>query len=47
VTEVSGFVQSNPLIMDSRYADIILREYIESATSPSDLVDFGVSKIAE
>lgn len=47
VTEVSGFVQSNPLIMDSRYADIILREYIESATAPSDLVDYGVSKIEE
>ena len=47
VTEVSGFVQSNPLIMDARYADIILREYIESATAPSDLVDFGVSKIEE
>ena len=45
VTEVSGFVQSNPLIMDSRYAEIIHREYIESATAPSDLVDFGQSKI--
>ncbi|MFT6169259.1 MAG: outer membrane protein OmpA-like peptidoglycan-associated protein [Celeribacter sp.] len=47
VTEVSGFVRNNPLIMDSRYADIIHREYIESATGPSDLVDFGVSKIEE
>jgi outer membrane protein OmpA-like peptidoglycan-associated protein len=47
VTEVSGFVQNAPLIMDSRYADIILREYIESATGPSDLVDYGQSQIAE
>lgn len=41
VTEVSGFVESDPLILDSRYADIIHREYIESATAPSDLVNFG------
>jgi outer membrane protein OmpA-like peptidoglycan-associated protein len=47
VTEVSGFVQSSPLIMDGRYAEIIRREYIESATAPSDLVDFGSSAIAE
>ena len=47
VTEVSGFVQNNPLIMDSRYANIIHREYIESATAPSDLVEYGVSQIEE
>ncbi|WP_417270101.1 OmpA family protein [Celeribacter sp.] len=41
VTEVSGFVQSNPIVMDSRYAEIIHREYIESATAPSDLIAFG------
>jgi outer membrane protein OmpA-like peptidoglycan-associated protein len=41
VTEVSGFVENDPLILDSRYADIIHREYIESATAASDLVDFG------
>lgn len=47
VTEVSGFVQSAPLIMDSRYADIIHREYIESATAPSALVEYGVSQLDE
>lgn len=47
VTEVSGFVESAPLIIDSRYADIIHREYIESATAPSDLVDFGESSFDE
>ncbi|MBU2865576.1 OmpA family protein [Pacificibacter marinus] len=47
VTEVSGFVQNAPLIMDSRYADIIHREYIESATAPSALVDYGQSQLAE
>lgn len=45
VTEVSGFIRNNPLIMDGRYAEIIHREYIQSATAPSDLVDFGVSQI--
>ena len=44
VTEVSGFVRNNPIVMDSRYAEIIHREYIESATGPSQLVDFGVSQ---
>ncbi|WP_417241668.1 OmpA family protein [Celeribacter sp.] len=41
VTEVSGFVQSDPIVMDSRYADIVHREYIESATSQSELINFG------
>lgn len=44
VTEVSGFVKSNPIVMDSRYAEIIHREYIESATAPSDLIEFGVEQ---
>ena len=46
VTEVSGFVQNSKLVMDSRYAEIIHREYIESATAPSDLVNFGSREIA-
>lgn len=45
VTEVSGFVETNPLVMDSRYAEIIHREYIESATAPSELVNFGDREI--
>ncbi len=32
VTEVSGFVQRHPTVMDGRYAEIIRREYVESAT---------------
>ncbi|WP_344846662.1 OmpA family protein [Celeribacter arenosi] len=47
VTEVSGFVSKSALVMDSRYAEIIHREYISSATAPSDLVDFGQSLIEE
>lgn len=33
VTEVSGFVQRHPTVLDGRYADIIYRNYIESAVS--------------
>ncbi|HKL66033.1 MAG TPA: OmpA family protein [Roseovarius sp.] len=32
VTEVSGFVGSHPIIMDGKYAEVVYREYVESAT---------------
>ncbi len=32
VTEVSGFVKSNPLILNGKYAQVIFRQYVESAT---------------
>jgi peptidoglycan-associated lipoprotein len=32
VTEVSGFVESHPLVLNGKYAEIIWREYIGSAT---------------
>lgn len=35
VTEVNGFVSSHPNVMDGRYAHIIYREYLASATSKS------------
>ncbi len=31
VTEVSGFVQSHPLILNGKYAEVIFREYVLSA----------------
>ncbi len=37
VTEVSGFVQSNPLIMDGRYAQVVYRGYLESAKAAPDV----------
>ncbi|MFC3118808.1 OmpA family protein [Jhaorihella thermophila] len=37
VTEVSGFVQSHPTVLDGKYAQIVYREYVESATSPTKL----------
>jgi len=35
VTEVSGFVTSHPAVMDGRYAEVVYREYVESATAES------------
>ncbi|MEO0380687.1 MAG: OmpA family protein [Pseudomonadota bacterium] len=37
VTEVSGFVQSNPTVLDGKYAQIIYRDYVKSAEPPSQL----------
>jgi outer membrane protein OmpA-like peptidoglycan-associated protein len=37
VTEVSGFVQSNPIIMDGRYAEVVYRGYIDSAKAERDV----------
>ncbi len=32
VTEVSGFVKSHPLVLNGKYAEVIWREYVNSAT---------------
>ncbi|MDZ7710308.1 MAG: OmpA family protein [Roseovarius sp.] len=37
VTEVSGFVDSSPIIMDGKYAEVVYREYVESATAQSSV----------
>lgn len=37
VTEVRGFVQSNPLVLDGKYAQIIYRDYVASAVAPTGL----------
>lgn len=34
VTEVSGFVKGNPLVLNGKYAQIIFREYVNSAVPP-------------
>jgi peptidoglycan-associated lipoprotein len=34
VTEVSGFVKSHPLILNGKYAEVIWREYVDSAIRP-------------
>jgi len=37
VTQVSGFVQAHPLIMDGKYAEVVYREYIKSAEPATTL----------
>ena len=31
VTEVSGFVKSNPMVLNGKYAEIVFREYVGGA----------------
>ncbi len=37
VTEVTGFVQNNPLILNGKYADVVFRQYLSSAVPPTSL----------
>lgn len=37
VTEVSGFVQSHQNVLDGKYAQIVYREYVNSASPSSSL----------
>ena len=37
VTDVSGFVGTHPIVMDGKYAEVVYREYVESAEPKSDL----------
>jgi len=46
VTEVSGFVQSHPLILNGKYAEVIFREYVESATEMPPNSESGLAAIA-
>lgn len=39
VTEVSGFVERHPTVMDGKYAQIIYRDYIASSVPPTQLTD--------
>ena len=37
VTEVSGFLNNSPAVLNGKYAQVIFREYVDSATEfPSD-----------
>jgi outer membrane protein OmpA-like peptidoglycan-associated protein len=47
VTEVSGFVGRHPTVLDGKYAQIIYRDYVESATAPSGLSDAFAATTAE
>ena len=46
VTEVSGFVQSNPLVLNGKYAAIIWREYVNSAVPPHPSSDGATTEVA-
>ncbi|WP_342076734.1 OmpA family protein [Yoonia sp. SS1-5] len=37
VTEVSGFVDNDPILLNGKYAQVIFREYVASAVPPSSL----------
>lgn len=45
VTEVSGFVQSHPSVLDGKYAQIIYRDYVESAQAQSTLTGVTGSEL--
>ncbi len=47
VTEVSGFVDRAPQLLDGKYAEVIYREYVESATTKSIIQDVDATDIAE
>lgn len=37
VTEVTGFVQSHPIVMNGQYAQVIFREYVASGAAASEI----------
>ena len=41
VTEVSGFVQNHPTVLNGKYAEVIFREYVASAAPPTGLTGGG------
>lgn len=46
VTEVSGFVERHPTVMNGKYAEIVFREYVDSARPTSTLRTLGSNEIA-
>lgn len=46
VTEVSGFVARHPTVMDGKYAEIVYREYVDSAVPASELSTIGSDEIS-
>lgn len=43
ITDVSGFVQNAPLVLDGKYADIIYRSYVASAAPVQAQASYGTS----
>ncbi|MDJ0628638.1 MAG: OmpA family protein [Rhodobacter sp.] len=46
VTEVSGFVKGHPTLLNGKYAEVIFREYVESATEQPPQEESGLEAIA-
>lgn len=47
VTEVSGFVKNNPTVLNGKYAQIIFRDYVQSAVETSTLTNDATGSINE
>ena len=47
VTEVSGFVKRHPTVLDGKYAQIIYRDYVASATPPTQLTETALGATGE
>lgn len=47
VTEVSGFVGRHPTVMDGKYAEVIYRDYVESAVAETGLSGIDQTPIGE
>lgn len=45
VTEVSGFVDSNPLVLNGKYAQIIFRDYVQSAIRPHPVATTAATQV--
>lgn len=39
VTEVSGFVETDPMLLNGKYAEVIFREYVRSGASPTRITN--------
>lgn len=46
VTEVSGFLQNHPMVLDGKYAQIVYRDYVASATTETGLTSPDVPSIS-
>lgn len=46
VTEVSGVVQNHPMVLNGKYAQVIFREYVRSATMSQQIGGGGLAAIS-
>jgi outer membrane protein OmpA-like peptidoglycan-associated protein len=46
VTEVSGFVEDHPAVLNGKYAEVIFREYVESAIPPQQIEGIQGSELS-